>query len=258
MTRDKMTQHATLAHMPPADDDDAAHSGLLLRQSRLTDQVYELLLLEIARGAYVIGERLPSEPQLCTEFGVSRPVIREALARLRADDIVRSRRGSGTYVVREPSHDFAALAPSGALAEIQRANEFRIGMETEAAALAAIRRNADDLKAMEAANGAVAAALEADEVGAEADLDFHRAVALATRNHLFVQGIQMLSAPILTSITVARRLKQIGNRDRLNEVLAEHEEVLAAIRVQDAETARKAMHAHMTKSRDRMHGFMTD
>ena len=111
---------------PPQPIAEEAEAALLpLRQARLADQVYELLLLQIARGAYRVGTRLPSEPQLCTDFGVSRPVVREALARLRVDNIVRSRRGSGTWVEREPSHAFAALAPSGTIAEMVRAYEFR-------------------------------------------------------------------------------------------------------------------------------------
>lgn len=258
MTRDTMAQDARLTFAVAAEEEDAAPSGPLLRQSRLTDQVYELLLLDIARGAYRIGDRLPSEPQLCADFGVSRPVVREALARLRADNILRSRRGSGSYVTREPSHTLVTLAPSGTVAEMLRAHEFRLGMETEAAAIAAERRDMHDLDAMDRAVAALADALERDDVGAEADLEFHRAVALATRNHLFVQSIQMLSAPILTSITVARRVKQLGDRHRLNEVLAEHEEITAAIRDQKIDAARRAMHSHLARSRDRMLGFMTE
>lgn len=250
---------ALLAELRQPGGEEPEASGLLpLRQTRLADQVYELLLLQIARGAYGVGDRLPSEPQLCADFGVSRPVVREALARLRVDNIVRSRRGSGTWVEREPSHAFALLAPSGTIAEMVRAYEFRAGVEAEAAALAAQRRETRDLQVMEQAIAALAAALRRDEVGAEADIDFHRAVAQATRNPLFIQSIEMLSGAMRSGITVARRLKQITNSDRLHQVLGEHEQVLAAIRAQDAETARRAMHHHVASSRDRMLGFVTD
>lgn len=234
-------------------------AGVLpLRQTRLADQVYELLLLQIARGAYRVGARLPSEPQLCVDFGVSRPVVREALARLRLDNIVRSRRGSGTWVEREPSHAFASIAPSGIIAELVRSYEFRAGVEAEAAALAAARRDSRQLQAMERAIAALAAALESNDVGAEPDIDFHRAVAAAAGNPLFVQAIDMLSATMRSGITVARRLKQVTNSDRLHQVLREHERVLDAIRSQDVETARSAMHHHISSSRDRMLGFVTD
>lgn len=234
-------------------------AGLLpLRQSRLADQIYELLLLEIARGAYGVGARLPSEPQLCAEFRVSRPVVREALARLRADKIVRSRRGAGTWVEREPSHAFATLAPSGTVAQMLRAYEFRAGVEAEAAALAAARREARDLQAMEVAIATLAAALQRDEVGDEPDIEFHRAIALATGNPLFIQFIQLFDSSIRNGIIVARRLKLLTNRDRLNQVLSEHERVLEAIRARDAESARTAMHRHIATSRDRMLGFVVD
>ncbi|SMF73698.1 transcriptional regulator, GntR family [Tistlia consotensis] len=248
---------AELAELPPPQPpDEAAAAGLLpLRQARLADQVYELLLLQIARGAYGVGTRLPSEPQLCAEFGVSRPVVREALARLRADKIVRSRRGSGSFVEREPSRVVASLAPSGGIAQMVRAYEFRAGVEAEAAAIAAGRREKRDLAAMEQAIAELAAALQRNEVGDEPDLAFHRAVALATRNPLFIQSIQMLDGSIRSGIVVARRLKQLANSDRVGQVLTEHERVLAAIRGQDAEAARLAMHRHIDSSRDRMLGF---
>lgn len=238
-----------------SDDPKAAFGLLPLRQTRLADQVYELLLLQIARGAYGIGARLPSEPQLCSDFGVSRPVVREALARLRADNIVRSRRGSGSWVEREPNHAFASLAPSGTIAQTVRAYEFRAGVEAEAAALAAERREKRDLQAMERAIADLAAALERDEVGDEPDIAFHRAVALATRNPMFIQSIQMLDGSIRSGIVMARRLKQIARSDRLHQVLAEHQRVLQAIRDQDSEGARSAMHHHIAASRDRMYGF---
>jgi len=233
-------------------------SLLPLRQTRLADQVYEVLLLQIARGGYRVGDRLPSEPQLCAEFGVSRPVVREALARLRLDKIVRSRRGAGTWVEREPSGAFASFAPSGNVAEIVRSYEFRAGIEAEAAALAARRRDARDLQALARAIESLASALERKEVGAEADVAFHRAVALASRNSLFTQSIDMLSSAMRHGITVARRLKQESNSDRMHQVLDEHEAVLLAIREEDPERARAAMHRHITASRDRMLGFVAD
>lgn len=231
---------------------------LPVRQTRLADQVYEVLLLQIARGTYPVGSRLPSEPQLCKGFGVSRPVVREALARLRLDNIVRSRRGSGTWVEREPSDAFARIAPSGSIAEIVRSYEFRAGVEAEAAALAAQRREARDLQAMAKAVEALAVALRRNDVGAEADIAFHRAVSAASRNSLFTQTIDRLHGAMRNGITVARRLKQDANSDRIQQVLVEHEAVLLAIREENPERARAAMHRHITASRDRMLGFVTD
>lgn len=234
--------------------------GLLLplRQTRLADHVYELLLLQIARGIYRVGSRLPSEAQLSDAFGVSRPVVREALARLRLDNIVRSRQGSGTWVEREPSDAFARLAPSGSIAEIVRSYEFRAGVEAEAAALAAQRHDGKDLQVMARAIEALAEALRRGEVGAEADIDFHRAVTAASRNSLFTEAIERLSEAMHSGITVARRLKQETKSDLIHQVLVEHDAVLSAIRRRDAEGAREAMHRHITSSRDRMLGFVTD
>ncbi|HLW28459.1 MAG TPA: FCD domain-containing protein [Kiloniellales bacterium] len=254
------TNEAALPHagQPEATEAENAAPLFSLRQKRLADQVYEVLLLQIARGAYRVGQRLPSEPQLCNEFGVSRPVVREALARLRLDNIVRSRRGSGSWVEREPSDAIATIAPSGSIAEIVRSYEFRAGVEAEAAALAAQRREGRDLQVLARSIEVLAAALKRNEVGAKADIDFHRAVAVASRNSLFIQTVDMLSNSMRDGITVARRLKQQSNSDRIHQVLDEHEQVLLAIREEDPDRAREAMHRHITASRDRMLGFVTD
>ncbi|MBU2089350.1 MAG: GntR family transcriptional regulator, partial [Alphaproteobacteria bacterium] len=108
-----------------------------LRQSKLADQLYEQIMLQIVNGSLAIGEKLPSEAQLCQLFAVSRPVVREALARLRADNVIASRRGSGTYVQSRPAADLVRLAPSGVLAELLRCYEMRVALEGEAAYLAA-------------------------------------------------------------------------------------------------------------------------
>jgi len=100
--------------------------------------------------------------------------------------------------------------------------------------------------------------LEQNEVGAEADIAFHHAVAEAAGNPLFVQAIEMLGNAMHNGITVARRLKLMTNSLRLHQVLHEHEAVLNAISRQDPEAARDAMHRHITKSRDRMLGFVGD
>src|SRR5260370_31824872 len=83
---------------------------------RYADGVYEQILGQIVAGDFKIGDRLPSENQMGTECDVSRAVVGEALARLYADGVTVTRRGAGTYVQRQPSHEFLPLAPIGAAA----------------------------------------------------------------------------------------------------------------------------------------------
>jgi DNA-binding FadR family transcriptional regulator len=225
------------------------------RAGRLSDQVYEQLLVQIGSGGMQVGDRLPSEAQLSATLGISRPVIRMALARLRADGIIDSRQGAGSFVRRQPSVDFVRSAPSGTIAELLRCFEMRVALEGEAAFLAATRRSAADLEAMEMNAAGLAQAFAGDNLGADPDVGFHLAIAAATGNHLFLRTMEMLRQPLRDGIATARRLAQRAAAERLPIVVAEHAAILAAIRAEDADGARRAMREHIARSRDRMLGF---
>src|SRR4051812_45104597 len=83
--------------------------------TRLSDAVYDGIVELIARGDFALNSRMPSEARLSETFDASRPVVREALARLREDGVVVSRQGSGSYVVRQPDPAVIELAPVGSI-----------------------------------------------------------------------------------------------------------------------------------------------
>lgn len=222
------------------------------RVKKFSDQVYEEVMARIVSGELPSGERLPSESVLADTFGVSRPVIREALARLRADGVIVSRHGSGSYVQRKPAVDFLRLAPMGGVADVLRAYEYRVALEGEAAWLAAERRTETDLRALAAALKDMHTALEQGKVGAEADLRFHRAVAAATKNQLFEFSMEALSAYIAEGVALTRKLSLKVGRARLELVQSEHEAIYQAVRRRDSDGARLAMRTHIGNARDRM------
>lgn len=225
------------------------------RPESLPDQIYEQILLQLGAGRLGVGDKLPSETQLSRAFGVSRPVVRTALARLRADGLIESRQGAGSFVVRTLSPDFMGEAPSGSIAELLRCYEMRVALEGEAAFLAAERRTARDLAAIEAEAARLAREFDGPDSGASADVAFHRAIAAATQNHLFSRVMELLRRPLRDGIATARRLVQRSAAMRLPIVLEEHAAVLDAIRAQDGPRAREAMRTHIARSRDRMLGF---
>src|SRR5262249_39587839 len=157
------------------------------------DQLYELILDQVISGGMAEGSKLPSESRLGELFGVSRPVVREALSRLQADGVVVSRHGSGSYVQRPPNPAFAPLAPTGNVANLMRCMEFRIALEGEAASLAARRRTEANLAQIEQALAELETVIDRGEVGVEADRQFHVAIASATQNQLFVQAMEVFS-----------------------------------------------------------------
>ena len=124
----------------------------LLPGPSLPDRVAEVLSQEISDGALAPGSRLPVESELAARFGVSRPVIREALAKLKYEGLLDSRQGRGVTVVGPAGRRSYRLEDAHLLGPEEQAQiyELRTVLETEAAALAARRRQPQDLKALEA------------------------------------------------------------------------------------------------------------
>jgi DNA-binding FadR family transcriptional regulator len=113
--------------------------------------IYQHIFEIIIAGEFPVNARLPSETELAQRFGASRPVVREALARLRDDGIIVSRQGSGSYVKRRPDMAVLRFVPVSSVADIQRCFEFRHGLEGIAAALAAERWEDSDMAEIRAA-----------------------------------------------------------------------------------------------------------
>jgi DNA-binding FadR family transcriptional regulator len=225
--------------------------GPLRRSARLADQLYEQIVGQIVDGLLPEGERLPAEARLCEIFGVSRPVVREAIFRLQADGLVMTRHGAGTYVVKRPRDEFLRLAPIGAMADLMRCYELRIALEGEAAALAAQRQTPETLAEIESALAELDNVVATHQVGVDADQRFHAAIARATQNALFIQSLEALSAHIFAGMHVARSLS-LSSPERLRIVQGEHRAIAAAIRAHEPEAARTAMRHHIDNARSRI------
>jgi GntR family transcriptional repressor for pyruvate dehydrogenase complex len=224
----------------------------IVMPTKLADRLYEEILSAIVGGKLPEGHKLPSETELASAFGVSRPIVREALSRLRADSVVISRRGSGSYVQRRPSRQFLTLAPIGGVAELMRCFEFRIALEGEAVAIAAARRTEKDLAEIKAALDDLEKVIKKKDVGVKADIRFHNAIAAATRNHIFAGTMKALSEKIFSGMNVARRLSLGASTKRLNTVQIEHRQIYEAIKNRDPVKARETMRAHIDNARTRI------
>jgi DNA-binding FadR family transcriptional regulator len=234
-----------LAKIEPRSADDGA-------EAKLSAGIYEQLFERIVAGEFAVNARLPSETELSRRFGASRPVVREALARLRDDGIIVSRQGSGSYVKRRPDNAVLQFVPVGSIADIQRCFEFRVGIEGAAAALAAQRWEDDDLAEIKAALGELEECIENGRLGVDADEHFHRAIAQATHNHYHVAVQVSLQPHIAFGMSLTRNLSLLRTRERLRLVQDEHVAILRAIEAHDAEAARALMEAHIENARQRM------
>jgi GntR family transcriptional repressor for pyruvate dehydrogenase complex len=221
-------------------------------EARLSNAVYEQIFTLIAAGEFPLNARLPAEAELARRFSASRPVIREALARLRDDGIIVSRQGSGSYVRRRPDNAVLRFVPVSSIADIQRCFEFRVGLEGAAAALAAGRAEAPDFIEIRDALRDLDKCIAARELGVEADERFHLAVARATHNQYHISVQTSLQAHIGAGMHLARNLSMLHAEARLRLVQEEHVAILEAIEARDSLRARAAMEIHINNARYRM------
>ncbi|HCJ73548.1 FadR family transcriptional regulator [Rhizobium pusense] len=225
----------------------------------LVVKVSEELRSQIAKGRYKTGDRLPSEAQMTQEFGVSRTVVREAIASLRSDGLVEPRQGAGVFVLepapveRRPFHN-VDLARVSSLIEML---ELRTAVEGDAAGLAAIRRSpAQEEKIIEAFDAFRASAAKGSPT-AEADFAFHLAVAEATNNPRFSEFLQVLGPTVIPRRAVADNGSEtVLSPADLSRLVGEHEAILIAIQDGDEEAARSAMRNHLKSSQMRYRAML--
>ena len=200
------------------------------------------------------GSRLPPEKELSARFGVSRPVVREALMRLRADGLLRARQGAGTYVLARPAERLGQFASTGDVAALMRCIEARLPLEAAAARLAAERRTPDGLARIVAAHDAFAGVggMGAGGMTPAGDFAFHGSIAQATGNEFFPAFLHGLQGAVLGFMGMALGLTRTGSDARSRAVLREHAHILDAIRAGDAEAAGLAMQFHITQARRRV------
>lgn len=230
-----------------------AASGSNWSEAKRSALIYQRIFETIVNGEFPVNARLPSETELATRFGASRPVVREALARLRDDGVIVSRQGSGSYVKRRPDVAVLNLSPGGSIDDIQRCFEFRHGLEGSAAALAAERWEDADLAEIRASFEALERAVKNVELGAEADEAFHAAIARATHNPYYVSVQTSMQPHIRYGMSVNRNLTMLRtNTERVRLVQDEHRAILESIAARDPDGARDAMQRHIANARRRM------
>jgi DNA-binding FadR family transcriptional regulator len=221
---------------------------------RLSRQILGRLRERIFQGEYPPGSRLPSETSLATEFGVSRPVLREALACLQEEALIFVRRGSGSYVQEIESASKPMPLPLASLADLQRCFEVRLVLEPRAAALAAERYAPNQREAIEAKLRALHDAGENGENQSEADLAFHLEIAAASGNPYFRDMLSILKTHIVFGMALTRSFGRQLPTGAWSPAGEEHALIADAVIRRDAARAESAMADHLARTRQRVFG----
>lgn len=217
----------------------------------LADIVFERMLRAIKSGAYKPDERLPTEHDLAAEFEVSRPVIREALKRLRDQSLIYSRRGAGSFVRSTGLRNPLGFGQLENVADLLNCYEFRLTLEPAAAAAAATRHDADSLKAIRQALELLRDATNRQSHREDADFQFHLAIARAAQNNYFSTAMEALKDHIAVGMKFhGASIKREASG--LTRVFGEHEAIASAIANRDEDEARKLMLEHLKGSRERL------
>lgn len=197
----------------------------------------------IESGELKPGDRLPAERELAEHFNVSRASLRAALHSIAGMGLLQFRHGSGTYITDGPP-----VLDEGPLSLLARLHGFtddemfeaRRQLEVGVAALAAERATDEDVAAMQACITGMAAALDKPRKYLVYDVDFHRAVAVASKNPILGSLVEMVSAALLK-----QRSRTVAQAQDLESSLGMHRRIARAIAAHDPERARKAMNQHL-------------
>jgi GntR family transcriptional repressor for pyruvate dehydrogenase complex len=212
------------------------------REARLSDKVADMMLETILSRKLSVGERLPSERELGEQFGVSRTVVREAVRALVAKGVIEVRSGSG---LRVAAVDATAVSESmslylrGQTLDFEKVHEVRALLEVHIAGVAAERATEDDVARLREVHERMRRETGDVDAAARDDLEFHRVIARATHNDLYLLVMDSIGAAL---IDIRRENLGSGSAPM---TLDQHEAVLERIAAHDPPGARDAMASHL-------------
>ncbi len=226
--------------------------GQLERNEHLPTRIAAQIGRQIGEGQLNPGDKLPTEHVLAKTFGVSRSVVREAIAQLRHEGIVETRQGVGAFVTDPQKRQTIRIeqAPLTDRDSFRSLFQVRMPLEIEAAGLAARHHTPEQLAKLDEAMATMTGIHKWSSEGVAADLAFHKAVAMATQNEYFALILGFVAERIASTINLAR------SRAVLEEIvevtIAEHIAIRDAIAARDAPRARDAMRAHILGAAKRL------
>ena len=219
-------------------------SGAVQRTS-MADQTADVLLGRIRAEEWGLGARLPGETTLAAQLGVGRSTVREAIRQLSGRGVLSARQGAGVFVAAlDVRDDWDAVLQR---ADIVSVIEARTAIESEAAALAAERRTANDLRAIRRALTVREQRRSDLEEHVDADLAFHRAIVVAAANPILTELFDGFTPRLRQTMIAMLRIRSAfgGAEDH-----AAHERLADAVRAGDAALAAGLSRAHLASLKD--------
>lgn len=217
----------------------------------LGEIVFDRMERAIKSGSYQPDERLPTELDLAAEFEVSRPIIRDALKRLRERGLIYSRQGAGSFVRSIGLKQPLGFGQVENVSDLLSCYEFRLTLEPAAAALAAERHDPDSLAPIAEALEQMRDATNRQKHREDADFQFHLAIAIAAENTYFSTAMEALKEHIAVGMRFhGASVKQ--EVSGLSRVFSEHFAIFESIQQRNGPRAHDLMRDHLLDSRERL------
>lgn len=226
--------------------------GHIRRNEHLPARIAAQIGRDIAEGRIQPGEKLPTEHVLAKGFGVSRSVVREAIAQLRNEGLVETRQGVGAFVTEQRARQSIRIEQDDLhdRESFRELFQLRLPLEIEAAGLAAVHHDQSDLDKLDETLAAMTGADKWTDQGIVADLAFHRILAAATKNEYFTLFIGFIAERISLAINAARAAAVL--EEIVEVTIAEHLAIREAVASRDPQRAREAMRRHLLGATGRL------
>ncbi|ALM57621.1 MULTISPECIES: FadR/GntR family transcriptional regulator [Staphylococcus] len=221
-----------------------------ISNTKIYEQIADILLESIKSGEYQVGDKLPSIQKLGQQYGVSVASVREALNALRTIGIIEMKQGYGTFIKQIEPTFFELGDKFTSLDQITELLELREIVESATVEKAAIHRNEADLVSLKKALDEMGEAVTDGTSGEKADLQFHLSIARAAKNSLLVELLNNISELMQDSMEETRKIFIYSKQKTMNKLHEEHVIIYNAIVEQNATNAVKAMESHLLEVKE--------
>ncbi|WAH37174.1 FadR/GntR family transcriptional regulator [Alicyclobacillus dauci] len=229
---------------------------------QLTKKAYEIIADDlrnrIHEGNLKPGEKLATIDNLAKQFYVGKSTIREALSILKAEGLIESVQGDGTYVSSHSVEHFSrnSFKSLGSVSELRELLQVRKVLEVGTIGLAAVHRTSEDLQELRRIVEEMRSAIGNEELSQIHDVSFHRAIARATQNRILAGMMENLSSTMMRTIRDTRKLWLCRERESAANLFEEHERMYTAISTQDTDDAVEVMRLHLERVEDAFRSLM--
>ncbi|WP_342387791.1 FadR/GntR family transcriptional regulator [Salinicoccus bachuensis] len=218
-----------------------------ISRKKVHEEIADLIMEDIKNGILNPGDKLPSISRMAESYQVSSASIREALNTLRVMDVIEVKHGQGSYVKeRMPlgfEHEFEIITRK----DIENLLGLRKIIEVGCVELACSRADEKDLEKLHEALEKMQTAVMNNELGEQADYEFHMAIAEATGNQMLVTLLDDVSEKMLETMKETRRIWLYEEKKSIRKIYDEHKSIYEAIERKDAEGAIDTMLTHLNE-----------